>query len=234
MSAVITRPASERSSTAGSRLRKVWGSTVGLKLIMAATGVLLSGFVLAHMAGNLQAFQGAESLDAYGALLHREPAILWAARASLLVAVGLHIWAYVLLTRKNQKARGQAVREPKRRESTLASRSMRLTGPLLLVFIVYHILHLTTGSVHPDYHEGSVYNNLVSGLKVVPVAVIYLLAMGMLALHLWHGVWSMTQTLGLDQARYGSPARKVATVFTVVVCLGFAAIPLAVLAGFLK
>ncbi len=235
MSAVVTKPApGPASSSSESRLRKLWGSTVGLKLIMAATGVLLSGFVLAHMAGNLQVFQGAESLDAYGRLLHKEPAILWTARASLIGAVGLHIWAYLVLTRKNAKARAQAVRAPKRRESTFASRSMRLTGPLLLAFIVFHILHLTTGTVHPDYHEGSVYANLVGGLKVVPVAVIYVLAMAMLALHLWHGVWSMTQTLGMDQARYRSPARRIATAFTIVVCAGFAAIPLAVLAGFIK
>jgi succinate dehydrogenase / fumarate reductase cytochrome b subunit len=234
MSAVVSKPAPEPSSTAGSRLWKVWGSSVGLKLIMAVTGVLLSGFVLAHMAGNLQVFQGAEAFDAYGALLHKEPAILWMARLSLLGAVGLHIWAYLLLTRMNGAARGQVVRPAKRRESTFASRSMRLTGPLLLAFIVFHILHLTTGSVHPDFHGGSVYHNLVVGLKVVPVAAIYILAMGMLALHLWHGVWSMTQTLGLDQARRGSPGRKLATVFTIVVCLGFAVIPLAILAGFIK
>src|SRR5947209_8245956 len=115
MSAVVTKPAPGPSTTSGSRLLKLWGSSVGLKLIMAVTGVLLSGFVLAHMAGNLQAFQGAEAFDAYGALLHREPAILWAARLSLLAAVGLHVWAYLLLTRKNQKARGQAVRAPRRR-----------------------------------------------------------------------------------------------------------------------
>ena len=234
MSAVVTTNSAAATSPTRSRFLMVWGSTVGLKLIMAVTGVMLTGFVLVHMLGNLQVFQGAEALDAYGALLHKEPAILWGARATLIGAVGLHIWAYLVLTRKNQKARAQAVRAPKRRESTFASRSMRLSGPLLLAFIVYHILHLTTGSVHPDYHEGSVYNNLVGGLKVTGVAVIYLLSMGLLAFHLWHGVWSMTQTLGLDQARYGSPARKVATIFTVVVCLGFAAVPIAVLAGMLK
>ncbi|WP_435007299.1 succinate dehydrogenase cytochrome b subunit [Tundrisphaera lichenicola] len=234
MSAVVTKPASGPTSSSGSRFLKIWGSTVGLKLIMAATGVLLSGFVLAHMAGNLQVFQGAEALDAYGALLHKEPAILWGARATLLGAVGLHIWAYLLLTRKIGKARGVAVQARKHRESTFASRSMRLTGPLLLAFIVFHILHLTTGSVHPDYHEGSVYANLVGGLRVTWVGVVYILAMGMLALHLWHGVWSMTQTLGMDQDRYKSPARRIATAFTVVVCLGFAVIPIAVLAGYLK
>ena len=234
MSAVATETGPGSLPTSGSRFMKIWGSTVGLKLIMAATGVLLSAFVLGHMVGNLQVFQGAEALDAYGALLHKEPAILWGARLSLLGAVGLHIWAYLVLTGKNAKARGRAVREPKRRESTFASRSMRATGPLLLAFIVFHILHLTTGSVHPDYHEGKVYANLATGLKVVPVAVVYILAMVMLAFHLWHGVWSMTQTLGLDQPRYGSPARKVATAFTIVVCGGFAVIPLAFLAGFIK
>jgi succinate dehydrogenase / fumarate reductase cytochrome b subunit len=232
MSAVVTK--ASPGTAPRSRLLRIWGSSVGLKLIMAVTGVALSGFVLAHMAGNLQVFQGAESLDAYGRLLHKEPAILWSARAALIAATGLHIGAYLILTRRNRDARARAGRAPARRESTMASRSMRLTGPLLLAFIVFHILHLTTGSVHPDYHEGSVYRNLVGGLRVVPVAVLYVLAMAMLGLHLWHGVWSMCQTLGLDQARYRSPARRFATVFTVVVCAGFAAIPLAVLAGYLK
>jgi len=233
MSAVAT-PATRSGPPSRSRFAKFWGSSVGLKLIMAASGVMLSGFVLVHMLGNLQIFQGAESLDAYGRLLHKEPAVLWTARASLLGGVGLHIWAYLALRKKIVRARPAVYGKAKHHESTWASRSMRITGPLLLAFIVFHILHLTTGSVHPDYHEGSVYANLVSGLRVVPVAVIYVLAMLMLGFHLWHGVWSMTQTLGADQGRYNSPGRKIATAFTAVVVAGFAVVPLAIVAGFIK
>ena len=120
------------------------------------------------------------------------------------------------------------------RESSFASRSMRMTGPLLLAFIVFHILHLTTGTVHPGFQEGGVYHNLVAGLRVVPVAIIYVLAMVVLGFHLWHGVWSLFQTLGAEQARYGSLGRRVATVFTLVVVLGFIAVPLVVVSGFVK
>ncbi|MFO0954431.1 MAG: succinate dehydrogenase cytochrome b subunit [Isosphaeraceae bacterium] len=233
MSAVVTRPAAPRP-VARSRIQRFLTSTIGLKILMALTGVILSGFVLGHMAGNLQAFQGQKALDHYGELLHMEPALLWLVRLVLLSAVGVHIWAYIVLMRKNASARSSAYRETSHKESTYASRSMRVTGPLLLLFIIYHILHLTTGTVHPSFEEGKVYHNLTSGLSVGWVAAIYLLAMGMLGLHLWHGVWSLFQTLGANQPRYNSLGRRFATVFTVVVVLGFAAIPLAAMAGYFK
>ena len=201
---------------------------------MALTGVILSGFVLGHMVGNLKTFEGAEALNAYAKLLRVEPPLLWAVRFGLLASVGLHIWAYLLLTRDSLKARPSGYRVVVHKESSFASRSMRLTGPLLLAFIVYHILHLTTGTVHPDPKEGDVYHNLISGLKVVPVSLFYLLAMGALGVHLWHGIWSLFQTLGASQPRYDSLGRRVATVFTLVVVLGFAAVPLSVLAGVVK
>jgi succinate dehydrogenase / fumarate reductase cytochrome b subunit len=208
-------------------------SSVGLKIVMAATGVVLSGFVLGHMLGNLQVYQGPEAIDAYGKLLRREPALLWAVRIFLLMSVSLHIWAYLALTRKNLQARPQSYQIKKSRETSWASRSMTITGPLLLAFIIYHILHMTTGTVHPDFQEGAVYHNLVVGLKGV-AGVIYIVAMVMLAFHLWHGVWSMFQTLGLPEQRHGTLARLFATGFTLVVTLGFIAVPLAALAGFLK
>jgi succinate dehydrogenase / fumarate reductase cytochrome b subunit len=200
---------------------------------MAVTGVILSAFVLGHMLGNLQVFQGPESIDAYGRLLRKEPALLWTVRLGLLAAVGLHIWAFVALTRKNLKARPEGYREKKYRESSFASRSMTITGPLLLAFIIYHILHMTTGTVHPAFEEGHVYHNLVNGLTGL-VGLIYLLAMAMLALHLWHGVWSMFQTLGLPEDRYHSLGRRIATVFTILVTLGFILVPLAIMSGYLK
>ena len=216
------------------RLVQILLSSIGLKLVMAHTGVMLSGFVLAHMAGNLKTFEGSEALNAYARLLRFEPALLWAARVSLLGAVGLHIWAYIMLTRTQLAARPVEYRQTAHKESTFASRSMRLTGPLLLAFIIFHLLHFTTGTVHPSFDEHDVYHNVVSGLKVVPVALFYLLALAALATHLWHGVWSLFQTLGANQPRYGSFGRKFATVFTAVVVLGFAAIPLSVLAGLVK
>lgn len=226
--------ASAASRASAARLTRFLRSSIGLKLVMALTGVILSGFVLGHMVGNLKVFEGREALNAYAKLLRVEPPLLWAVRFVLLASVGLHIWAYLLLTRDSRKARGQGYRVVKHKESSFASRSMRVTGPLLFVFIVYHILHLTTGTFLKDPKEGDVYYNLVSGLRVVPVAVFYLLAMGALGLHLWHGIWSLFQTLGACQPRYHSLGRRVATVFTLVVVLGFAAIPLSILAGVVK
>jgi succinate dehydrogenase / fumarate reductase cytochrome b subunit len=111
---------------------------------------------------------------------------------------------------------------------------MRWTGPFLAAFIVYHLLHLTTGTVHPSFREGDVYHNLVAGLRVTWVAVFYIVAMGCLALHTFHGVWSMFQSLGVSQPRYESFARRLATIFTIIVVGGFVIIPIAVLAGLLK
>src|SRR5208337_2032261 len=154
----------------------------------------------------------------------------------LLSAVGLHIKAILALTRNNLQARPQAYQARKYKESSFPSRSMIFTGPLILLFIIYHILHLTTGTFHPDFQEGAVYHNLVVGLRGLwgGVGVIYVVAMIMLASHLWHGVWSMFQTLGVPEDRYRSLGRRFATIFTILVTLGFASVPLAVLAGFVK
>jgi len=236
MSAVASSPATGRRRVYRNRLQRMLNSSIGLKITMALTGVILSGFVLVHMLGNLQAYQGAEALDAYGKLLRKEPALLWTFRLVLLSAVGLHIWAFIALTRKNLQARPQAYQARKYKESSFASRSMIITGPLILAFIIYHILHLTTGTVHPDFQEGAVYHNLIVGLWGLRgiVGVIYIVAMIMLAFHLWHGVWSMFQTLGAPEDRYRSLGRRFATIFTILVTLGFTSVPLAVLTGFLK
>lgn len=230
----VANPVSGPAVATSSRLARLWRSSVGLKIAMAVTGVILSGFVLVHMAGNLQVFQGEKALNDYAELLRREPALLWLARLVLLGSVGLHIAAWLVLLGRNQKARPVGYRKVTRRESSFASRSMRWTGPLLLAFIIYHILHMTTGTVHPNFQEGGAYHNLVTGLRVVPVAIIYVLAMVVLGFHLWHGVWSLFQTLGAEQARYGSLGRRVATVFTLVVVLGFIAVPLLIVGGFVK
>jgi succinate dehydrogenase / fumarate reductase, cytochrome b subunit len=233
MSAVASGPAAGRRSAPQTRLQRMLTSSIGLKISMALTGVILSGFVLVHMLGNLQIYQGAEAIDAYGKLLRKEPAILWSFRFVLLGAVLVHIWAYLALTRKNQQARPVGYQARHYKESSFASRSMTITGPLVLAFIIYHILHMTTGTVHPDFHEGAVYHNVVLGLKGF-VGVIYIAAMIMLAFHLWHGVWSLFQTLGAPEERHGSLGRRVATIFSILVTVGFASVPLAVLAGFLK
>jgi succinate dehydrogenase / fumarate reductase, cytochrome b subunit len=214
------------------------GSSVGKKIVMAITGIVLSLFVLGHMAGNLQAFlpNGPEALDHYGAFLREllHGTGIWFVRAGLLLAVGLHAWAYLSLTRKSWAARPQGYAVSNYEEATFASRSMRWTGPILAAFIVFHLMHLTIGNVHPNFVEGKVYQNLVTGLAPVPVALFYVLAMGCLAFHLWHGAWSMLQTLGLSHPKYLRARAAFAVVFTILIAGGFVLVPLAVLAGKLK
>ncbi len=206
-------------------------SSIGRKIIMAVTGVALFAFVVAHMAGNLQAFAGPTKLDEYGAALRKLPALLWGVRLGLLAAALLHVWAAASLTRTSWEARRQGYRALRAQDSTYASRSMRISGAILLVFIVYHLLHFTVGSVHPDFVEGAVNHNVVAAFRVLWVTGFYFVAMACLGLHLWHGVWSMTQTLGLAHPRYDAFREQLATIFTLIVVLGFLALPIGVLTG---
>ncbi len=215
-----------------------FSSSVGKKIVMAVTGIVLSLFVLGHMAGNLQAFlpNGPEALDHYGAFLKEmvHGAGIWFVRAGLLLAVGLHVWAYLGLTTKSWAARPNGYKVTDYEEATFSSRTMRWTGPILAAFIVFHLMHMTIGNVHPHFVEGKVYQNLVTGLASKPVAIFYLVAMGCLAFHLWHGAWSMLQTLGASHPKYLKARKVFAVVFTVLVAGGFVLVPLAVLAGVLK
>ncbi|HEY8257386.1 MAG TPA: succinate dehydrogenase cytochrome b subunit [Gemmatimonadales bacterium] len=216
------------------RLRALWDSSVGKKAVMAVTGVIGVLFVIGHMVGNLQVFQGAERLNAYGALLHGPlNEILWAVRVILVLAVILHVVAAVQLTLRDRAARpvGYARRVPQ--VSTLASRTMRWGGALLLVFIVVHILHFTTGTIRPagTFVPGDVYANMVAGFRIPWVATFYVVSMGALGLHLYHGAWSSMRSLGAAPASPHPLTRRLAAVIAVFVSVGFALVPLAVVAG---
>jgi succinate dehydrogenase / fumarate reductase, cytochrome b subunit len=230
----VVKDATAPAKRPSSRLARFLTSSIGLKLIMAGTGAILSAFVLGHMAGNLKVFEGAEAINAYGRLLRFEPALLWGARAVLLGSVILHIVAWVVLMRSNLEARPVGYRVTAHKESSFASRSMRLTGPLVLAFLVFHILHMTTGTVHSDFREGEVYHNLITGLSNGLIAGFYILALLALGFHLWHGVWSLFQTLGLGAKRYHSLGRYIATIFTIVVVGGFIAVPLTIVLRIIK
>lgn len=206
-------------------------SSIGRKVVMAVTGIALFGFVVGHMAGNLQAFLGPTRLDEYGAALRKLPALLWATRLGLIGAAILHVWSAASLTLDSWAARPRDYRSRRWQDSDYASRSMRITGVVVFAFIAYHLMHLTIGNVHPDFIEGGVNHNLVVGLRVVPVMVFYIVAMVCLGFHLWHGVWSLTQTLGLAHPRYDGLRRNLALCFTLVVVLGFVAVPIGVFAG---
>jgi succinate dehydrogenase / fumarate reductase cytochrome b subunit len=203
-------------------------TTVGKKVVMAVTGAILFGFVIVHMLGNLQVYVGAEAINAYGLSLHSllHGTGIWLSRSVLLAAVLLHIWAMTSLTLANRRARGIGYREWKARESTYASRTMRWSG--------VYLLHLTTGDLHPDFIPGDVYHNVVTGFQVVPVAALYILATLALALHLFHGAWSMFQTLGLNHPRYNRLRNVVSVGIAALVVIGNLSFPVAVLTGLLR
>jgi succinate dehydrogenase cytochrome b subunit len=209
-----------------------WDAPIGKKTFMAVTGMILFGFVLVHMAGNLQVFLGREKFDAYGRLLRVEPALLWFARGVLLVSVILHIVASIQLTALNQKSRPIGYKKRTPIDSSYASRTMMWSGPILAAFIVYHILHFTLGTVHPDFHEGNVYDNVIAGFRVIPVSIAYIVSMILLGMHLNHGLWSMFQSIGVSNPRYSAALRRFANIFSILIVVGFISIPIAAMAGY--
>ncbi len=210
-------------------------SSIGRKVVMAATGVVLYGFVVVHMIGNLQVYLGASAINEYGvflrAVLHGSG--IWIARAVLYGSAVLHVWSAYALTRMNAVARPVGYRERKNQASTFASRSMRVSGVLVLVFLVYHLLHFTFGTVHPSFQEGEVFHNFVTGFQVVWVSVFYMIAMVGLGFHMYHGGWSMMQTLGFNHPKYNAWRKAFAIAVTALVVIGNLSFPIAVLAGFL-
>jgi succinate dehydrogenase / fumarate reductase cytochrome b subunit len=210
------------------------GSSIGKKVVMATTGLVLFGFVVGHMVGNLQVFLGAQALNEYAELLRHflHGQGIWIARSGLLVAVALHIWAATTLTISNWSARPEGYREWQARESTYASRTMVWSGPILAVFILYHLAHFTTGAAHPDFVASDVYRNLVLGFQNPFASAFYILSMLALGLHMYHGAWSMLQTLGLSHDRWNPWRRVFAGTVTGLVVVGNISIPVAVLTGF--
>ncbi|MBK8479848.1 MAG: succinate dehydrogenase cytochrome b subunit [Proteobacteria bacterium] len=210
-------------------------TSIGQKVLMAASGALLFLFVIGHLLGNLQIFRGPQAIDAYAHFLQSNAALLWGARITLFCALLVHGWAAVATTLRSWRARREPYAGQRRyRTATLFSRSMRVTGPLIFAYVVYHLLHLTVGSAHPDFVEGQVYRNVVVGFSEPLAAVTYMLAMTALGLHLVHGVWSMFQTLGLSNGRWRRRLRLLAGSVTALIVAGNVSIPLAVLAGWLR
>ena len=218
-------------------LRAFWDSSVGKKAVMAVTGLIGVAFVIGHMVGNLQVFQGAERLNAYGALLHGPlNELLWLARGVLLAAVVLHVVAAWQLTRRDRAARPVDYRRREPQVSTLASRTMRWGGALLLVFIVLHILHFTTGTIRPagTFTPGDVYANVTGSFRIWWVTLFYVVAMAALGLHLYHGAWSSVRTLGAERPARNLRSRPMVIFVALVVAAGFALVPVAVLVGWVK
>lgn len=223
-----------RRAPAG-RLGRFWASTVGKKIVMAVTGLIMAGFLVTHMSANLLAFMGPAHINAYSAFLHAAPELLWPARLVLLASVVLHAVAATQLTLISRSARPSGYAERETQIATFASRSIRWLAVLLALFIVLHLLHFTTGQLHPNFVEGDPYANLVVGFSSSKVmAAFYLVMMIVVGLHLYHGAWSAIRTLGLSRPRRNPFVRPVATVLAIALWLGFSAVPLGVLSGLIR
>ncbi len=222
---------------------KLQRSAIGQKAVMAITGLVLFGFVLGHLAGNLKLYQGPEKLNAYAEWLRDvgTPALprgglLWAARCVLLAAVLLHIAAAWRLTVLNRRARPIDYAQRQNVQASYAARTMRWGGVIVLLFVVYHLAHFTWGLAwaHPDFIPGDVYHNVVAGFRAPWVALLYVVAQVALGLHLHHGLWSLFQSLGWNHPRWNPWRQRFATTFALLVAAGNISFPLAVLAGLVR
>jgi succinate dehydrogenase / fumarate reductase cytochrome b subunit len=218
-----------------SRLQLLWQSSVGKKVIMGGTGLIWVAYLITHVLANLLVFQGPAKINAYSAFLHGTGGALWGARLVLIAALALHIIAAVQLAGRRYEARpARYVAGREYEVSTWASRSIRWGGALILVFLVYHILHFTVGSAHPDFIDGDPYHNVAAGFRTLPVVVFYLIAMVAVGLHLYHGVWSSGRSLGMSPPSPRPLRRTIALVLALLVWLGFTVIPIAVYAGVVR
>lgn len=222
------------SATAVDSGSRFYRATIGKKIVMAVTGIILAGFVVVHMAGNLGVLGGAEKFNHYAELLRTSMPLLWAARLVLIAAVVLHVRAALQLYALKAAARPVAYAKKAHRAASFSSRFMIWTGYALAAFLVYHLLHFTTGTVHGDFIEGNVFHNVTSAFRNPLVAGVYLVSMGFLFMHLQHGLFSLTQSLGLSHPGYAGRAKALAYVLAAIVAAGFAVVPIAVLAAVVR
>jgi len=209
------------------RALRFWNTTNGKKAAMAVSGIVLAGFIVVHLLGNLQIFLGPDQFNGYARRLRSLPELLWPARAVLLVMVLVHIWSSLQLAVTKSEARPYKYAKRKPIESSYASRTMYMSGPIIAAFVVYHLMQFTFGVGGTPYDPFDAYDNVVSGFRVLPVTVFYIIAMALLCLHLRHGLWSMIQTLGFYHPRYTPRIKSLATIIALLIFLGFISIPLA-------
>jgi succinate dehydrogenase / fumarate reductase cytochrome b subunit len=213
-------------------------SSVGKKIAMALTGTVLLLFVIGHFVGNLKVYLGAEEFNHYaeglrsfGSPFFAHGQLLWIIRLFLLACVAVHIWAATMLTLQSRRARSVRYRKKEALVFSYASRTMVWGGLTILAFVVFHLLHLTLGTVHPDFVAGDAYRNFVVGFQSVPVSIAYMATMVPLGFHIYHGTWSAFQTMGANNPRYNAWRRPLALTIALVVSIGNAFFPVAVLTG---
>lgn len=228
----------------------LYRSAVGKKAVMAVTGILLFGFIVLHLIGNLKLYEpglykapgetgpGVHYINAYGLFLRHvgEPALpaqgaLWIVRLVLIVAVLLHIWAAWQLSRMSRAARPRAYASRPKIHTAYASRTMRWGGVIILLFVIYHLLDFTFGAVNPGFVEGDVYRNVIASFSRWYVSLFYILAQVALGFHLYHGLWSLFQSLGWNHPRFNRWRSGFAHAFAWIITIGNVSFPLAVLTG---
>jgi succinate dehydrogenase / fumarate reductase cytochrome b subunit len=229
-------------------ITNIFKSSLGRKYIMAVTGFVMFGFVVGHLVGNLQIFLGQEAINRYGHFLQSNVELLWPVRIGLLLMLALHVWSAATLSRENKAARPVAYTEYRPIGSSYASRTMLMSGLIILAFIIYHLLHYTvqvkfvnmTGQDFTDkvFIDGKgrhdIYKMMLVGFGSYPVSLFYLVAIGLLCLHLSHGISSMFQSLGWKNAACGPILDRLARWIAVLIFLGYASIPIGILLGFVK
>ena len=218
------------------RLRGFYASMVGKKFVMGVTGLIGVGFVIIHSLGNLLVFRGAGAINSYSHFLKSSGELLWGVRVVLIIAVVLHVIAAVQVSRQSVAARPVGYVKREAQVATMASRTMRWGGALLLIFIVVHILHFTTGTIRPAgyFNTEDVYANVVSSFRIWWVALFYMVSMMALGLHLFHGAWSSVRSLGVSPPSPRPLHRRVSLLVALLVWAAFTAIPLAVITGALR
>jgi succinate dehydrogenase / fumarate reductase cytochrome b subunit len=215
-------------------LARAYSSTIGKKYTMAVTGIILFLFVVFHMLGNLQIFIGRDQLNAYARLLRVEPVLLWAVRLVLLGSVSVHIVAAVQLTLRNWAARPVGYAKQRYVATDYAARTMVWSGPIIAAFVVYHLLDLSFGTANPAFVPGDVYHNVVASFSVPYIAGFYIFAQLALAFHLYHGLFSLFQSVGASHPTYDRWRHPFAVAVAVVIALGNCSMPVAVLAGVIR
>lgn len=219
-----------------SNVLSIADTTLGKKIAMAVSGIVLFGFVAGHMLGNLQVFIGPKAINDYAAFLHDTPTLAWITRLAVATAALIHLWSAWTLFWTNRAARPQGYQRTKRIATTYAARTMVWTGPIVLLYVAYHLAHLTFGvtdGLGYVHDPQDVYTNMINSFRVWPAAAAYIAANVALGVHLYHGAWSLLQTLGISHPRYNELLRSAAMAFGLIVATGFVSIPAAVLADHL-
>lgn len=220
---------------------RMTNTSIGKKWLMALSSLILFLYIILHLIGNLKVFWGADPFNHYaewlrsaGSPMIPDQGALWGFRVLLLIAIVVHIGAYVQLWLRTRSARGQRYRVYKPQVFSYASRTMVWGGITILAFVIYHLLHMTWGSVHPEFIAGDPYNNVVIGFESIWVSLFYIIGVIALGLHLYHGLWSATQTFGLNNPKYNRYRRPIALWTAVLISAGYISIPLGVLTGIIS